>query len=66
MELHRLETQRSISARPVIECAQCGQHIFAPQWSEYVDDLRVRHLWMCEACDYQFETLVVFAPPAQA
>lgn len=50
-----------IQSRPVIQCAQCGTHLFAPDWSEYLEDHRVRHLWACEACDYQFETLVSFA-----
>ena len=47
-------------ARPMVECAQCGKHLFAPEWSEYLDARHVRHLWACEACDYQFETLVRF------
>jgi hypothetical protein len=47
-------------ARPAVECAQCGKHLFAPEWSEYLDDRHVRHLWACESCDYSFETLVRF------
>jgi hypothetical protein len=31
-----------------------------PEWSEYVDERRVRHLWECEACDYAFETIVFY------
>jgi hypothetical protein len=50
--------------RPVEECAQCGVRLFAPEWSEQIDDRRVRHLWACEACGYDFETLVRF--PAKA
>ena len=47
--------------RPVTECAQCGEQLFAPEWSEYVDDeRRVRHLWECEACGYAFETTVSY------
>ena len=65
MELRPPEAARSHIARPIIECAQCGQRIFAPDWSEYLDARRVRHLWACEACDYQFETFVVF-PSAMA
>jgi hypothetical protein len=41
-------------------CAQCGETIFLPEWSEYLDRHRVRHLWECEACGYKFETLVSF------
>ncbi|MEJ2436369.1 MAG: hypothetical protein P8Y53_25710 [Pseudolabrys sp.] len=24
-------------SRPVIECAQCGEHIYVPEWTEYRD-----------------------------
>ena len=44
------------NSRPMIECAQCGEQLFVPGWSEHVDERRVRHLWECEACDYAFET----------
>ena len=39
-------------------CAQCGEAIVAPTWSEHVDDRCVRHVWECEACGYEFETAV--------
>jgi ribosomal protein S27AE len=42
-------------------CAQCGETIFLPEWSEYLGRQRVRHLWQCEACGYKFETIVAFA-----
>ena len=60
MELRSPDARKFAHARPMIECAQCGAHIFAPEWSEYLDDNRVRHLWACAACDYQFETLASF------
>ena len=41
-------------------CAQCGEPIFMPEWSEYLNDRRVRHLWSCDQCGYKFETLVYF------
>jgi hypothetical protein len=47
--------------RPVTECAQCGEQLFVPEWSEHVDDRRVRHLWECEDCGYAFETNISFA-----
>jgi hypothetical protein len=54
-----------IESKPAAPCAQCGRTLFAPEWSEYLGDRRVRHLWMCATCDYHFETLVVFpAEPA--
>jgi hypothetical protein len=37
-----------------------------PEWSELIDELRVRHLWQCEACGYAFETTVHFAEVAEA
>jgi transcription elongation factor Elf1 len=46
---------------PIIECAQCGKQLLVPEWSEYVDDRRIRHLWKCEACGYAFETTVSYA-----
>jgi hypothetical protein len=60
MELRSPNSQTFARTRPIVQCAQCGKQIFAPDWSEYLDDRHVRHLWACEACDYQFETLVRF------
>jgi hypothetical protein len=51
-------------ARPVLECAQCGERIYVPEWSECLDSCRVRHLWQCEACGYAFETTIRFAAAA--
>jgi hypothetical protein len=51
-------------SRPMMPCAQCGERLFAPEWSEYVDDHRIRHLWSCDCCDYRFETLVFYPAPA--
>jgi ribosomal protein L37AE/L43A len=60
MEL-RARNRRSFDRmRPVNSCAQCGETIFLPEWSEYLNHRRVRHLWECEACGYKFETLVSF------
>jgi hypothetical protein len=39
-------------------CAQCGDAIVAPEWSEHVSERCVRHVWSCEACGYEFETAV--------
>ncbi len=43
------------------ECAQCGEVLFLPEWSEYRDKLDVRHLWKCENCGYSFETTASLA-----
>ena len=61
MELRTRYQAGYLRSRPVIECAQCGEQLFIPEWSEYVDDRRARHLWCWEACGYSFETTVRFA-----
>ena len=38
-----------------------GAQLFVPEWSEYVDERRIRHLWECEDCGYAFETTVRYA-----
>ena len=48
-------------SRPLIECAQCGDRLYVPEWTEYRDGGRISHLWTCEACGYSFETTVRFA-----
>jgi hypothetical protein len=63
MELSPHITKFSRS-RPALECAQCGNSIYIPEWSEWLDGCRVRHLWECEACGYAFETTVRFATAA--
>ena len=59
MEVSR-DIARFACSRPVIECAQCGERIYIPEWSECVDGCRVRHLWRCDACGTSFETSVCF------
>lgn len=62
MELHDVrDGKRLARSRPLIECAQCGARLYVPEWSEYLEAGRVRHLWRCEACDYAFETTIRFA-----
>ena len=53
-------------SRPIVPCAQCGEALFAPEWSEYFDDRRIRHVWSCDSCDYRFETLVSYPAPGAA
>ena len=57
MEVSR-DIARFARSRPVIECAQCGERIYIPEWSECLDGCRVRHLWQCDACGTSFETTV--------
>jgi ribosomal protein S14 len=61
MELRTASPRRHAQSRLSNHCAQCGETIFLPEWSEYLARHRVRHLWECEACGYKFETLVSFA-----
>jgi hypothetical protein len=51
---------------PSVPCAQCGDTLLAPEWSEYLDECRIRHLWSCDACGYRFESLVCYPPHAKA
>jgi primosomal protein N' len=60
MDLQIESVRRRAYPRRLNSCAQCGETIFLPEWSEYLDRHRVRHLWECEACGYKFETLVSF------
>ena len=38
-------------------CAHCGLALVAPTCSEYLSEIEVRHLWVCEGCGYSFVTL---------
>jgi hypothetical protein len=58
MELKTSSSRYYQTVQPT-KCAQCRNTIFLPEWSEYLN-ARVRHLWVCEACGYKFETLVCF------
>ena len=60
MELRTASPRKVVQTRLLNHCAQCGEAIFLPEWSEYLDRYRVRHLWECKACGYKFETLVIF------
>jgi ribosomal protein S27AE len=60
MELRTVGPRKNAHTRLHNQCAQCGETIFLPEWSEYLDRRRLRHLWECEACGYKFETLVSF------
>ena len=64
MELRSRSARTFHRSRPVVPCAQCGVTLFAPEWSEYIDDRRIRHLWSCDACGYEFESEVCYPAPA--
>jgi len=59
--LHHEHRARQKSGRVGVLCAQCGEDLYMPEWSEWLDNARVRHLWTCEACGYAFETTVRYA-----
>jgi ribosomal protein L37AE/L43A len=61
MELRANRPAVFARSRPTLKCAQCGEQLFVPEWSEYLDTRRVRHLWHCEHCGYDFETTIRFA-----
>jgi ribosomal protein L37AE/L43A len=44
-------------------CAQCGKPIARPIWSERGPD-RIAFVWSCDACNYEFATIAIFATPA--
>ena len=64
MELRSRNSQFFLQIRPAVPCAQCGDTLLAPEWSEYLDDRHIRHLWSCDACDYEFESEVYYPSPA--
>ena len=41
-------------------CPKCGELLMAPEYSQCLDRNDVRHVWMCDKCDYGFETLIRF------
>jgi uncharacterized protein with PIN domain len=63
-----LHTENTAKTRLVAynknQCPQCSGWLMAPDWSEFINERRVRHTWSCEACGYAFETDVFFAAAA--
>jgi transposase-like protein len=43
------------------ECVSCGETMFMPEWSGYLDRHVVQHMWRCEACGYNFKTFISFS-----
>jgi predicted RNA-binding Zn-ribbon protein involved in translation (DUF1610 family) len=41
-------------------CPKCGEAIMAPEISKYLGQRKVGHIWVCEECDYEFETVIRF------
>ena len=49
-------TRMFARSRPIVECAHCGVRLDVPEWSEFRDGGRIRHLWQCDDCGCAFET----------
>jgi hypothetical protein len=42
-------------------CPKCGKSMMAPESSEYLSVYDIRDIWVCDGCDYHFETLIRFS-----
>jgi len=47
-------------------CPKCGELLSAPAFSEFLKHNNVRHTWMCDKCEYGFETLIWLNIPPPA
>ena len=45
-------------ARYGMACVECNDLLIAPNWSAYVSNHEVRHLWCCEECRREIEMAV--------
>jgi hypothetical protein len=48
-------------------CPKCGEPMMAPEYPEFsarcgADE--IRHFWLCDSCNYRFDTVVKFKPLA--
>ena len=39
-------------------CPKCCASLSAPAYSEFLRRDNVRHTWICNKCDHEFETLI--------
>jgi ribosomal protein L37AE/L43A len=53
--------ERGHPVKSVNECAQCGANLIEPEWSEHFPDHRIRNVWSCDACGYEFEDTVYYS-----
>ena len=53
MQLQKVRS-RSADDTPLVAsptcCPNCGDRMVAPETSEFVDSVEIRHHWRCEAC----------------
>ena len=45
-------------ARSGMVCSECNDLLVAPEWSAYVSNHEVRHVWFCENCGHDIEMAV--------
>ena len=64
MRYHPVDAKEKDTVSKRNPCAQCGEPLIAAVWSEHITEGRIRHLWQCDACGYEFETLVYLRPIA--
>jgi C4-type Zn-finger protein len=41
-------------------CPTCGELLMAPEYSECLGGNKISHFWVCDGCDYRFDTLIRF------
>ena len=63
-----LRTRSRVASYPRLSnyCAQCGEVMFMPEWSEYLSEHRVRHLWTAMPAATASRRLSPFAETATA
>ena len=42
-------------------CPKCGELMMAPESSEFRCGHDIHHTWICEECDYRFDSLIRLA-----
>ena len=47
-----------------MNCAQCGDLLIAPQWSEYEDEHHVLHSWSCKTAAISSKPRHFCLPPS--
>ena len=45
-------------ARSGTVCSECNDLLVAPEWSAYVSNHEVLHVWFCENCGHEIEMAV--------
>jgi Zn-finger protein len=60
--LQRILGVNGASGKPLHLCPNCGAYLLGTAtWKEKVNDRRVRNVWSCQSCEFEFETSAVFS-----